>query len=236
MAKKKKKKTRLKLKNIFICLLVLSLLGLTGYYILMLPINNIYIKGNNIIKESEILTLAKLDTYPSFLLTSKKEIKNNLKKNKYIESINIKKQLGNKITIEIKEYEPLCVLKNGKILLSNGAKLNNDYELSDIPNLVNDDYDKKIENDFVKKFSKVDKNILRQISQIEYSKTNVDSERFLLYMDDGNEVYITLTKIEKINKYNEIVEKMDGSHGIIYLDSGDYIEIKNITEYVTSTE
>ena len=74
MAKKKKKKTRLKLKNIFICLLVLSLLGLTGYYILMLPINNIYIKGNNIIKESEILTLAKLDTYPSFLLTSKKEI------------------------------------------------------------------------------------------------------------------------------------------------------------------
>ncbi len=236
MAKKKKKKTRLKLKNIFICLLVLSLLGLTGYYILMLPINNIYIKGNNIIKESEILTLAKLDTYPSFLLTSKKEIKNNLKKNKYIESIKIKKQLGNKITIEIKEYEPLCVLKNGKILLSNGAKLNNDYELSDIPNLVNDDYDKKIENDFVKKFSKVDKNILRQISQIEYSKTNVDSERFLLYMDDGNEVYITLTKIEKINKYNEIVEKMDGSHGIIYLDSGDYIEIKNITEYVTSTE
>lgn len=236
MAKKKKKKTRLKLKNIFICLLVLSLLGLTGYYILMLPINNIYIKGNNIIKESEILTLAKLDTYPSFLLTSKKEIKNNLKKNKYIESINIKKQLGNKITIEIKEYEPLCVLKNGKILLSNGAKLNNDYELSDIPNLVNDDYDKKIENDFVKKFSKVDKNILRQISQIEYSKTNVDSERFLLYMNDGNEVYITLTKIEKINKYNEIVEKMDGSHGIIYLDSGDYIEIKNITEYVTSTE
>lgn len=236
MAKKKKKKTRLKLKNIFICLLALSLLGLTGYYILMLPINNIYIKGNNIIKESEILTLAKLDTYPSFLLTSKKEIKNNLKKNKYIESINIKKQLGNKITIEIKEYEPLCVLKNGKILLSNGAKLNNDYELSDIPNLVNDDYDKKIENDFVKKFSKVDKNILRQISQIEYSKTNVDSERFLLYMDDGNEVYITLTKIEKINKYNEIVEKMDGSHGIIYLDSGDYIEIKNITEYVTSTE
>lgn len=236
MAKKKKKKTRLKLKNIFICLLVLSLLGLTGYYILMLPINNIYIKGNNIIKESEILTLAKLDTYPSFLLTSKKEIKNNLKKNKYIESINVKKQLGNIITIEIKEQQPLCVLKNGKILLSNGTKLNNDYGLTDIPNLVNDDYDKKIENDFIKKFSKVEKNVLRQISQIEYSKTSVDNERFLLYMDDGNEVYITLTKIEKINKYNEIVEKMDGSHGIIYLDSGDYIEIKNITEYVTSTK
>ena len=127
-------------------------------------------------------------------------------------------------------------MKSGKILLFNGTKLNNDYGLTDIPNLVNDDYDKKIENDFIKKFSKVDKNVLRQISQIEYSKTSVDNERFLLYMDDGNEVYITLTKIEKINKYNEIVEKMDGSHGIIYLDSGDYIEIKNITEYVTSTE
>ena len=45
-------------------------------------------------------------------------------------------------------------------------------------------------------------------------------------MNDGNLVYITLTKINKINKYNSIYSKMEGKKGIIYLDSGDYVEVK----------
>ena len=49
-------------------------------------------------------------------------------------------------------------------------------------------------------------------------------------MDDGNLVYITLTKIEKLNKYNDIKDKMDNKTGIIYLDSGNYIEIKDNKE------
>ena len=49
-------------------------------------------------------------------------------------------------------------------------------------------------------------------------------------MDDGNLVYITLTKIEKLNKYNDIKDKMDKKIGVIYLDSGNYIEIKDNKE------
>jgi len=79
---------------------------------------------------------------------------------------------------------------------------------------------------FSLKLSKLNKNIRRQISEVEYSKTEVDEERFLLYMTDSNYVYITLTKIDKLNKYNSIVEEMDNKKGIIYLDSGDYVEIK----------
>ena len=68
--------------------------------------------------------------------------------------------------------------------------------------------------------------ILLKISEIEYVPNNVDSERFALKMNDGNLVYITLNKIEKINKYNSIYSSLDGKRGIIYLDSGDYVEIK----------
>jgi len=67
---------------------------------------------------------------------------------------------------------------------------------------------------------------LLKISQIEYVPNDVDAERYLLYMDDGNSVYITLTKITKLNKYSSIVGQMEGRNGIIYLDSGDYIELK----------
>ena len=45
-------------------------------------------------------------------------------------------------------------------------------------------------------------------------------------MTDSNYVYITLSKIEKINKYNSIIQKLENKKGIIYLDSGDYVEIK----------
>ena len=45
-------------------------------------------------------------------------------------------------------------------------------------------------------------------------------------MTDSNYVYITLSKIDKVNKYNSIVQKLENKKGIIYLDSGDYVEIK----------
>ena len=44
-------------------------------------------------------------------------------------------------------------------------------------------------------------------------------------MNDGNYVYITLTKIEEINYYLEIIPKLEDKKGILYLDSGKYFEI-----------
>ena len=76
------------------------------------------------------------------------------------------------------------------------------------------------------KFNLVNKDILLQISEINYLPVNVDKERFYLSMNDGNYVYITLTKIKRLNKYGEIKEELQGKNGIVYLDSGNYIEIK----------
>ena len=45
-------------------------------------------------------------------------------------------------------------------------------------------------------------------------------------MNDGNMVYITLTKTESLNKYNDIKKELEGKSGILYLDSGNYFEIK----------
>ena len=45
-------------------------------------------------------------------------------------------------------------------------------------------------------------------------------------MNDGNEVYITSKRTNLLNKYLEIVTKLDNKKGILYLDSGNYFEIK----------
>ena len=66
----------------------------------------------------------------------------------------------------------------------------------------------------------------QKISEIKYDPNTIDEDRFFLYMNDGNYVYITLTKIELLNKYNHAITKLEGKKGTLYLDSGNYFEIR----------
>ncbi len=73
---------------------------------------------------------------------------------------------------------------------------------------------------------KINSDILIKISEIEYKNTEYDKERFLFLMNDGNYVYITISRIELINSYNEIYPTLDNHKGILHLDSGNHFEIK----------
>lgn len=213
-----------------IFLLIVLVIGLVIFYAIKMPIRNIYISGNDILSDNVIIKEAKLDNYPSFLLTSSREIKNNLYNDDYIDSVKIKKRFGNIVEISVTEYGVLAVmLGENKIILSSGKIVDNIYDIMDVP-ILNNSISDEVYASFIEKFSQVDRDILRQISQLEYSPVNVDNSRFLLYMNDGNLVYITLTKIERINKYNAIKDRMDNHKGVIYLDSGDYIELKDDSE------
>lgn len=228
MADKKVKvkitKKRLKIKNILITIIILLLIISFVIEIINLPVKNIYITGNNILNDKTIITLADLNEYPSHISTFFTNIKNKILENDYIKNVKIKRTISRKIYIEIEEYKPICIYKD-KLVLSSSNKVNNTYNIDYVPYVINDIdeiYDK-----FISKFTKVDNDILLKISHIEYSPNEVDKERFLLYMTDSNYVYITLSKIDKINKYNSIVQELENQKGIIYLDSGDYIEVKN---------
>lgn len=227
MATKKVKvkvaKKRINLKKLIISLLIIICILLVVDYMIHKPIKNIYITGNSIVSDKEIIKLAKLDNYPPYINTYMIDIKKNLLKNKYIENVQIKRTKFSKIYLDIEEYKPICIYDD-KLVLSSKEKVDNVYGIDYIPYITNNIdsiYDK-----FVTKFSQVDPSILLKISHIEYTPNDVDNERFLLYMVDSNYVYITLSKIEKINKYNSIVSKLENKKGIIYLDSGDYVEIK----------
>lgn len=227
MAKRRRKKRKLKIKNILIFITTLITIALIAYYCITLPIKNIYIKGNSIIADNEIIEESEIYDYPSFLLTSSFKIEYKLKKNKFIDKVKVRKKIGNIIEINITEQKPLAIIEeNNQVILSSGNIVDNIYNINDAPILVNS-IKEEIYDNFIDKFSKIDINILRQISQIEYSPTNVDNSRFMLYMNDSNIVYITLTKIDKLNKYNKIKDKMNDKTGIIYLDSGNYVELKD---------
>ena len=77
----------------------------------------------------------------------------------------------------------------------------------------------------LKKMAGVPLSVLDKMSEIKYVPNDVDSELFLISMNDGNYVYVTLSKFERIYNYIEYAEGFDNNKGILHLDSGDYLEI-----------
>ena len=224
MAKKKKKRVY-KIKNIIILLIGVILLGMGGTYLVNLPIKNIYVLGNKNVSDEEIMSLSSLDSYPSFLLVSGSKVKKSILKNKYVKDVRLKKKWNLIVEVEVLEYEVVVLDNEGRVILENGTSLNNLYNIMDVPKLANVLDSEKLK-EFADRFNYIDKNILREISEIEHCPSEVDDDRFLLYMNDGNLVYITLTKVEKMNKYYDIKDELMEKRGIIYLDSGDYVQLR----------
>ena len=103
MAKGKKRRV-FKVKNILLLLfLFLGIVGLV-YYGVTMPVKNVYIKGNYILSDGEIMKISALDKYPSFLLTSSKSIRDKIIKNSYVKDAKISKKFGNVIEVNILEY------------------------------------------------------------------------------------------------------------------------------------
>lgn len=227
MGKKTVKKTRIKVFNLLLVLLVLIGLFLACYYVYKIPVKNIVIKNNNYLNDDYIIELAGIKNYPRFLSIRESSISKKLAKSNYIDSAKIKRKWGFILEIDIKENRPLFfdVSKN-KYVFDNKEETNEEEISNDflVPRLLNYVPDVKYDK-FIAGMSKTDKAILIKISDIEYKPNDYDKDRFLLYMDDGNLVYLTLTKFKAINHYNEVLTQLEGHKGILYLDSGNHFKI-----------
>ena len=227
MPKKIVKKRKIKLLNFLIFLLVLGVLVFGVYILLQIRVKNIIIKGNNYINDDTILELAEIKDYPKFLLTSSFKIEKRLKEYKYINKAKLSKTHPFTFIVEIEEAKVLFYDMN-----KNSYILNNDEEIKDnetkyifrTPRLINYVPDKKYIK-FKEDMNNVKEDIITKISDIEYKPNDYDKDRFLLYMDDGNMVYLTLTKFKMINHYNDVLKELENHKGILYLDNGNHFKI-----------
>lgn len=221
-ANKKKVKRKVNKKKIFIFIVVIIVIA----FIIRLfntNISNIYISGNKYLKDQEIIDISKLSNYPNTISNLSFNIKKRLEKNKYINKANIKKNiLLNKVYIEIEENYPLFYYDTkNKTILYNGEEVDEKLtSLTVINSIPKDKYEK-----LLSKLKGIDIDILNRISELEYSPIDGFKDRFLLFMNDGNYVYITLDKFSTLNKYTDIVKYFDSSEkGIINLYSGEYFD------------
>ncbi len=226
MEKKLKKKTHLKIIPVLIFLLLIVAIFFIYNLISSLPVKNIYITGNTYLTDQEIIELAKLENYPSFIKTTSATIKKSIEKNKLIKHAKITKKFFGIVEITVEENNILFRKYDDdtKVILDNGSEVVDDKYSYSVPKLLNYVPDTKYKS-FMKGMNQVTENIKIQISEITYLPNEQDKDRFLLYMNDGNYVYLTLTKFKQINYYEDVLGKLKGKKGILYLDSGNHFQI-----------
>ena len=224
MAKKIVKKNKLKLIPVLILLLILFLLFLITYSIINIRIKNIYIHGNNNISDEYIIDLLDIGDYPSITTKSSWDIENKLKSSTYIVDAKVNKKFFGVLDIEIVENDVLFFKKyDNKYVFTD---LSESFDIIyDAHPVVAINYIPDTEyNNFLIKFKGLSRDVIDKISEIKYDPTEYDHGRFLFYMIDGNYVYVTTTKLESLNYYNEIYPTLDGKKGTLYLDSGNHFQ------------
>lgn len=219
---KEKKKVKINYKKLTIFLIILLIIILSIISFFRLRITNIYISGNNILSEKEIIDIASVSNYPNTFINLSPFIESRLEKNVYIKDAKVYKKWFTILYIEIEENRPLFYNESSnETVLLDGSTIKEKLIIPTLINMIPDTLYEK----FIQKMSEIDVEVLNKVSEIKYDKNEVDETRFLFTMTDGNYVYLTLNTFEEINNYINIVKTFNGAKGILYLDSGEYFQI-----------
>ncbi len=235
MKKEKKVKKKIRIKVLIFLILILYLIGMCIYYIFNMNIKDIIISGNNILNDSEVLEIIKINNKTNNLSVSRSKLESLLESNPYIKEAKITKSLLGNINIIITENKVLFYNNSNEKLILEG---NNEVEYSKetgVPTLINYTPDNLYE-ELIVKLAELDQNLINKISEIEYAPNikedqMLDEERFIFKMNDGNTVHVNLVNFDKFSMYNDIME-IQKEKGTLYLDSSNSGHIFDVYEEV----
>lgn len=215
------KKRKFSIKKFSLFLLILFFISLFIYVLSFIRITNIYVSGNVLLEDQKIIDDANLSNYPS-IFTLDYYIKESLKQNELIKDVVISRR-GRSIYLKVFENYPIYYYThNDETILLDGRNSKNKYLIPIVVNYIPD----TIYADFKSEMMKVNHEIINRISEIRYSPDSVDEGRFLLTMNDGNYVYLTITKWNNINEYMNIIKEFPNKKGILYLNAGNSFEVR----------
>lgn len=193
-----RKEKRLKIiKAILKIILFIAIIAGVTAFLLVSPvfnINEISVSGNNKIQATEIESLSQLNIEQNIFRFSKENVKNNIKQNAYIDSVEIKRKLPNKIEISVTERTPAYQIKFGNAFAYIDEKGNileiNEEDLK-LP-LING-YKTKIEN-------------LKAGNVLQEDITKLDTVNSIIRVSKSNEIYDMITSIDITNDEEYKVE------------------------------
>lgn len=220
--KSKKKKRKIRYDRILIFLVIVIFIVISFTFLFNLKISNIYILNNSFLTDQEIIEMAGISDYPETLKNLSVQIEDRLKNNIYIKDAKVYKKGLTKVYIDVVENKPLFYYESSKkTILTDGRETDEKFVVPTVINYITDNY----YDAFINEMANIDENILKRISEIQFSPNDVDDNRFLLTMTDGNYVYVNISTFNKLNKYISIIEELPNKNGILYLDYGNNFEI-----------
>ena len=219
---KKVIKRKIRLVPVLLLILIVSLIVFLFNVFFGIKIQNIYVLNNKYLTDDYIIEKAGLKNYPSYFLNFSFRIKNRLESDDFVKEASISKYFFGVVEINVEENEVLYYKKyDKKYVLEDKTEVDElPYSFSPVK-IVNYIPD-TIYNNFLNKFIKLNESVRSKISEVKYDPSEYDESRFMIYMVDGNYVYVTLTKFDSLDYYNEIYPTLEGKKGILYLDSGNH--------------
>ena len=239
--KKKKRKVNTGKMIILLSFILMLVIGMYAFInSSIFNIKNVDIQGNNRVSSDIIKKELGIKNNKNIFMYSTENAKEKLEKNKYIDSVIIKKVLPNELSVNIKEKEIIAVLKgdngysyidkDGKVI--DNVKELNDGEVAiilDVDYSIDDNGNVEFKNEEMKKGILYllecikDNNLNKKINKIDYKKNGIIN----MYTKEG--IHIILNNNQEI-KYNvsrtrEILidlQSKNAKSGVIDLTTGGY--------------
>ena len=222
--KKVKKKVKLKFIPLLLMFLILVMLFFLFKHISKIKPSLILIRGNELLSDREIINEGNLREFKYFSFNSTS--KERLEKNKIIKKVDIKRKFLFTIEVTIEEKKVILYEKTSSLYIledNEKVKINKNIEVP----VLNNKIINTVEKSFINKFSLLNKSVKYRISEIFYQPTEYDSALFLMYMKDGNHVYVNVSNLEKLNHYDKTVESIGyDKKGIFRFDALVYNNIQ----------
>lgn len=193
-------------------------------------VRTIHVTGNISMNEEEVIKQSKLTDSTNIWTINKTKIKENMKENAIVKSVEVDRKLPWTVKIQIEEYARVGYIKdegffypilgNGKTLTTQQKTLHGDAPL--LINFTDDAYLQKM----TKELELLPEDIFNLISEVHWKPTDKNKNKIILYMNDGFIVEGTTRGFaDKMQVYPSIVSQIEaGSKGIIHIGVGAYFE------------
>lgn len=241
--KNKKRRKKVNLNKLILILSMLLMIAIGTCAILnsnLFIVKTIEIKGNYEISKEDIIKNSGISNKKNIFTYNLKGIKRRIEKNPYMENVNVKIKIPNKLIINIEEKNNVALLRNDKsycyidkygelIEKSQGIKENNDKIIVDINYNIND------ENNLIFKDEDAKKRLLYLLSLLDNNKVykkvkNINlKEKSIITMNTKDNIKILLSNkddldynISRVNKILIDLQSKKINHGIIDLTYNNY--------------
>ncbi|MDF2556234.1 MAG: cell division protein FtsQ [Bacillales bacterium] len=237
---KRKIEAKKKLVNLLIVFFILALI-IVYFQSDYSRVRALEINGTSITSNSEIIEWSGFKENDYFLKIRTGLMKEKLENHGEIKKVTFKRGFPNKLSVSVDEYKQFASLivkgKNYPVL-ENGYVLKEETENSNSNLILQDFHVDDYLVDTVLELRKLPSDILLCISEVQYTPSEIDKNKLTLFMNDGMQVLVTISRISNLKFYPDYISNVpEGKKGLLDLEVANFFKpFDEIIEPIGSSE